>query len=817
MLRGRGGVHPWGRCALGGVSLLLAFCVMTQPAWAEPALVRQIKVGTQPQGLALDGTHVWVVNAGSESVSEINQFDGEVVKTIPVTGVSGGGGASPEISADGTHVWVVRTGSEGVVEISAASGEVVRTVSTPPVSAISSDGSHVWVAGAGDKLIEIEASTGTVVEEITLPAQTTSVSSDGEHVWVVSSAVHALYELEAATGELIRTIPVGEEPRSVVSDGIHVWVANFAGESVTEVEAATGSVLRTIKVGKKPDSLAADGAHLWVANAEELQTISEIDEATGEVVNTLGPIHFTRGEVASDGRHLWLAVKRPPVEGALKIEEGLAEFLIEPQKPSLSTSGATEVEPTAVTLNATVDPNGPEVTKCVFEYGPTASYGSSAACATLPGAGEQTSAVSAAVSGLSAGTTYHFRVVAQNSLGTSYSADATLTTTASSESGSTLEPAIPAEAKDEALTATASGGVGTVSVGVYKSDPAKLEPFDSSGTFSDVALAPGSDFSQLEVKNCEVGAAKGVWWANAEGIWSPVSPTAVSYTKTPACVVVTITSQTSPDLAQMTGTRFGYALPGPPELGKCIAHKDGEWENDECSEAPKKIGKGKYDWLPVPVGCYPQKDGNYKNSECTVVAEKKGVPDHKGKYELAAMKFTGTIEAAKVSVSGLAPIECAKGHTEGEFFSATPKGENEELTLEGCTQQSASCSSGSEAGVLHSSKLQSYLVTEDPEEQTKKGQKKAEPFFFQLKAKDEAPILSFTCGTLPISLIGSFAGEATGDVNTMDEKWQVHYKPGLAEEAPFLAIGGTDLRAEVTITEAAETRGQAEEISTRGE
>ncbi len=45
---------------------------------------------------------------------------------------------------------------------------------------------------------------------------------------------------------------------------------------------------------------------------------------------------------------------------------------------------------------------------------PNTSYGKTAPCATLPGSGSSPERVTAAISGLSAGTTYHFRIVAEN-------------------------------------------------------------------------------------------------------------------------------------------------------------------------------------------------------------------------------------------------------------------------------------------------------------------------------------------------------------------------------------------------------------------
>jgi hypothetical protein len=67
------------------------------------------------------------------------------------------------------------------------------------------------------------------------------------------------------------------------------------------------------------------------------------------------------------------------------------------------------------------------VGSCLFEYGPTSSYGSTVQCAALPGAGSQPVAVTAPVEGLSARATYHFRVVTRAE-GLSYGGDETLLT-----------------------------------------------------------------------------------------------------------------------------------------------------------------------------------------------------------------------------------------------------------------------------------------------------------------------------------------------------------------------------------------------------
>jgi phosphodiesterase/alkaline phosphatase D-like protein len=99
-----------------------------------------------------------------------------------------------------------------------------------------------------------------------------------------------------------------------------------------------------------------------------------------------------------------------------------------PNPPSVLTGVASAVAQTSATLEATVNPEGGAVSDCHFDYGSTSSYGSSAPCVSLPGSGTSPVAVSASVAGLSANTTYYFRVVATNSGGPSYGSEQTFNT-----------------------------------------------------------------------------------------------------------------------------------------------------------------------------------------------------------------------------------------------------------------------------------------------------------------------------------------------------------------------------------------------------
>jgi alpha-tubulin suppressor-like RCC1 family protein/phosphodiesterase/alkaline phosphatase D-like protein len=99
-----------------------------------------------------------------------------------------------------------------------------------------------------------------------------------------------------------------------------------------------------------------------------------------------------------------------------------------PALPPVSTTlAATAVTGTSVTLNGTVNANN-RTTAVSFDYALTNSYGTNVAATPASLSGSSATAVSAAVTGLTPGTTYHFRVNASNDVGTSTGADLTFTT-----------------------------------------------------------------------------------------------------------------------------------------------------------------------------------------------------------------------------------------------------------------------------------------------------------------------------------------------------------------------------------------------------
>ncbi len=400
--------------------------------------------------------------------------------------------------------------------------------------------------------------------------------------------------------------------------------------------------------------------------------------------------------------------------------------------PTVTTDSASEVKLTSATLNATVNPEGSEVGECKFEYGTTSAYGSTAKCASPPGAGEIAVAVSAPLTGLAEDTTYHYRISATNGHGTSTGADQTLTTLITSKSATTKESKTPAEVTDGPLSAKASEGTGSVTVGQYGSDPGGTRLLGSGGGYIDVYQGTEGTFKKIEFKDCELGRAKTLYWFNPEagggtGEWQQV--TRQTYIAgSPACIKVeSEATGTSPTLAQMKGTRYGSGTGvAVPEFG-------------ECAGAPTKM-----------EGSKTLYEGFFTKNSCTIKSEgSSGAGTGKYEWEVEALQKT-TFKTAASAVKLESALKTSKITCTGESGEGEYTGQKSlaalTLKLTGCSRGAEQCTSADAAGgEIVTSTLEGVLGWESIT---------SDKVALALYPKT-GPFMEFKCGTASISVRGS--------------------------------------------------------------
>ena len=140
----------------------------------------------------------------------------------------------------------------------------------------------------------------------------------------------------------------------------------------------------------------------------------------------------------NNGSYDWTVNVEPSVNCMLRVEpvgdttkgtrQGL--FSVEgsvPLAPTAETQEATGITEDSATLVGVVNPNG-QSTTAVFQWGKDQGYASETAAIQGPLTGMSEQSVTANLSGLKPGQTYHFRVTATSSAGNAYGEDMTFTT-----------------------------------------------------------------------------------------------------------------------------------------------------------------------------------------------------------------------------------------------------------------------------------------------------------------------------------------------------------------------------------------------------
>ena len=196
------------------------------------------------------------------------------------------------------------------------------------------------------------------------------------------------------------------------------------GAGLKAITDSSGAQAAIAPMHSNYDVASTDGSNATITNGGGNQTdppdlvnpaAGDYRQASGSPTVGAGVDDPANGTLDADGD--------PRSIGTTDI--GADEFVL---APAAATGPAGPVGVDSATLSGSVDPTGAPTTYH-FEYGTTTAYGHTTPAADA-GSGTAGVPAAAAPSGLSPGTTYHYRIVASNAGGVTYGADRTFTTAA---------------------------------------------------------------------------------------------------------------------------------------------------------------------------------------------------------------------------------------------------------------------------------------------------------------------------------------------------------------------------------------------------
>jgi sugar lactone lactonase YvrE len=361
----------------------------------------------EPNGIATDSAgNIWVVDTGNNRVQEFNE-KGEYLSQFGKEGTGNGQLKGPKgiaIDSEG-DIWVVDTGNNRLQKFN-PKGEYL---------------SQIGKEGTGNG--EFKSPTGIAI---------------GSGIWVTDTGNNRVQKFnekgEFYAAQFGKEGTGNGEFKSPTGIGIdwdgRAWVADSENNRVQEFSSLKySSQYGKLGTGNgeldHPMGIAVDfQGRLWVADS--LNNRAQKFDKEDKYLDQFGGKGSEPGQFSSPS---WIATPSP--QKILVVDQGndrVEGWTVKAELPRITVRTLENLTSSSATMNATVYPEALSTTY-YFEYGKTTSYGTKIPISPESvGSGTSGVQVSQTPTELAQLTTYHYRVIATSSAGTTATTDHTFKT-----------------------------------------------------------------------------------------------------------------------------------------------------------------------------------------------------------------------------------------------------------------------------------------------------------------------------------------------------------------------------------------------------
>ncbi len=185
--------------------------------------------GTQPNGLAWDGSNLWMSSYMKEGgIYKLDPMDGSVLdKCTPSAAKYNGYGG---LTYDGTYLLEADSYGSGIYKLRTSDCSIVSTISSPDKhpNDLAWDGNYLWLHGYPSlKIYKVNHVDGSVVDSYSPPGggQNAGLTYDGAHLWL-SGTDDMIYKIDPSDFSVISSFPAPcSRPDSLAWDGKYLWCA----------------------------------------------------------------------------------------------------------------------------------------------------------------------------------------------------------------------------------------------------------------------------------------------------------------------------------------------------------------------------------------------------------------------------------------------------------------------------------------------------------------------------------------------------------------------------------------------------------------
>jgi DNA-binding SARP family transcriptional activator/ABC-type branched-subunit amino acid transport system substrate-binding protein/DNA-binding beta-propeller fold protein YncE len=290
-----------------------------------------IPVGNSPFSIVLGLGSAWTLNAGDQTISQIDLATRRAVRTFgassvptdlaagyeslwvldaanrltrldPDTGVrvaaialppgtaTGGRAGQAHLALANGSVWAIN-GKATISRVDARTNKVVATIDRIAATAIEAGDGALWVIDRGGPqrgqpkgaIVRIDPRSNRVTRRIRLAAGTLNdLAVAAGAVWVTDPFAGELWRVDPGPPTLTKTIAVSPGSALVDANARAVWVVNHLDDRVYEIDPDTNAIVRVTTVGA-PQNVTVDSDTAWITKALPVASCSPLVYGGGGV------------------------------------------------------------------------------------------------------------------------------------------------------------------------------------------------------------------------------------------------------------------------------------------------------------------------------------------------------------------------------------------------------------------------------------------------------------------------------------------------------------------------------------------------------
>ena len=255
--------------------------------------------GPSPQGLAWDGTHLWLADDSTDTIYRMDHLNGSIVFSFTSPSPNPRG-----LTWDGTHLWSTDNDSFRIIELNSETGEITASIDAHfipynpeafyPIDGLTWDGEFLYAcfeAGLSSQIVRIDVNYDSVKYFSFTAGFPRGLAFDSISIWCCEDSWgHSLgfvYQYDINGWRLNRFITPGYNPTGITYDGEYFWLSDSNTDSLYQIQVST------TRVGVSEENIHQNSPYNFVLHQNYPNPLNPVTSIQYSVASGQSPPHVT--------------------------------------------------------------------------------------------------------------------------------------------------------------------------------------------------------------------------------------------------------------------------------------------------------------------------------------------------------------------------------------------------------------------------------------------------------------------------------------------------------------------------------------------